>query len=43
VLLPDRLEFVVNMRAAQADGFRIPASLLARAEFVRQRVRALHG
>jgi putative ABC transport system substrate-binding protein len=43
ISLPDRLEFVINMKVAYAEGFRIPASLLSRAEFVRHRVRTRHG
>jgi putative ABC transport system substrate-binding protein len=39
VSLPDRLELVVNMRIAHAEGFTIPASILSRAEFVRARLR----
>jgi ABC-type uncharacterized transport system substrate-binding protein len=39
VSLPDRLELVVNMRTAHAEGFIIPASILSRAEFVRARLR----
>lgn len=41
VSLPDRLDLVVNMKAAQEDGFRIPASILSRAQFVRPRLRPL--
>jgi putative ABC transport system substrate-binding protein len=40
VALPDRFELVINLRVAQAEGFKIPASLLSRAEFVRTRLRA---
>jgi ABC-type uncharacterized transport system substrate-binding protein len=39
VALPDRFEFVINIKAAYAEGFRIPASLLSRAVFVRSRLR----
>ena len=39
VALPDRFELVINLRVAQAEGFKIPASLLSRAEFVRTRLR----
>lgn len=35
VLLPTRFELVINMDAAVAGGFNVPASLLSRAEFVR--------
>lgn len=40
VSLPDRFELVINVRVAYADGFKIPASLLSRAEFVRHRLKA---
>lgn len=40
VALPDRLEFVINLRVAHTQGIHIPASLLSRAEFVRNRLRA---
>jgi putative ABC transport system substrate-binding protein len=39
VALPDRLELVINLRVAHAEGIHIPASLLSRAEFVRRRLR----
>ena len=35
VLMPTRFELVINMDAAAASGFQIPASLLSRAELVR--------
>ena len=38
ISLPDRLELVVNMKAAQRDGF-----ILSRAEFVRPRLRSRRG
>jgi putative tryptophan/tyrosine transport system substrate-binding protein len=37
VVLPTRFELVINIDAAYAGGFRIPASLLSRAEFVRNK------
>ena len=40
VSLPDRFEFVINLNVAHAEGFKIPASLLTRAEFVRTRLRS---
>lgn len=40
VALPDRFELVINLRVAHAEGFRIPASLLSRADFVRHPLRA---
>ena len=39
VSLPDRFELVINIKVAHADGIKIPASLLSRAEFVRRRLR----
>ena len=35
VALPTRFELVIHIDVAYAGGFRIPASLLSRAEFVR--------
>ena len=43
VALPDRFELVINLRVAHAEGFRIPASLLSRAEFVQHRLRVRHS
>ena len=34
VALPDSLELVLNLRVAHAEGFKIPASILSRAEIV---------
>ena len=39
VTLPDNFEFVINIKVAHTEGFRIPASLMLRAEFVRHRLR----
>lgn len=39
VTLPTRFELVINVNVAYAAGFKIPASLLSRAEFVQQRLR----
>jgi putative ABC transport system substrate-binding protein len=41
VSLPDRLEFVINLRAAYIQGIKIPALLLSRAELVQHRLRAI--
>jgi putative ABC transport system substrate-binding protein len=39
VTLPTRFELVINIDVAYAAGFKIPASLLSRAEFVERRLR----
>ena len=43
VTLPDNFEFVINMKVAHTEGFRIPAALLLRAVFVRHRLRTRHA
>jgi putative ABC transport system substrate-binding protein len=40
VSLPDRFEFVINLRVAHEADFKIPPALLSRAKFVRSRLRA---